>query len=180
MSWCEYVLYGFKRHYIDASLAAPLKEMLRVQARELHYEIKEKEEEATRVYFEPGGYGMYAMNQPRMTLELGEKKLEIDCAKATELLFDLLASQKKDLPNGTRIFRCHSRLSCLCLTAEERESLIAQLRLNIDSANERADAFKERSEAAWQADKSKYEAKHGEGSWPIVRSEDLPRKELPN
>lgn len=174
MPWYSYILFGFERHYIDASLAEPLREKLRATAKELEYEnISEQGEEVEQVYFEPGGHGSYAMNQPRMTFELGEKKLEIDCAKAAELLFDLLATWGEELPNGVQYFRCHSRLFCLCLTAEDKESLISQLRLNLNSANQRGDEFMERSEAAWRGE-------DGKGSFPFLRWQDLPRDELVN
>lgn len=176
MSWfiCrDYSMY-YKRHTINITLKDQLIENL--ENRGNGFQIDMNNKEVAECYFEPGGYGMYAMNQPRTTFDLDDKKLIIDSAKIPELLSDMRTAKIREFSDGTEYVKFYSRFHCLVLTKMERESMLFQLVGQLSKATKEANAFFERSEEAWQAAKQKYEKEHGENSWPIIRARDLTKK----
>jgi hypothetical protein len=177
MPWfvCRDATFHYKVHTVNADLKGQLIKDL--EDRGDGFELSEDSEITEEQFFEPGGYGMYHLNQPRTNFELGDKELRIDCAKVPELLSTLRSAACRTFDDGTEYYKLYSRFHCLVLSKMERESLLFQLVGRLGKATQEADEFFDAAEERWQKAKAAYEEEHGEGSWPILRAQDLKDKD---
>lgn len=163
-----------KVHYIiEGPLVAEIEEILADK-----YGSKRSAEYSTiesQIRFEPGGYGMYYLNQPRKTLSIGDIPIEIDCAKGQELLLELNEAEVKQTNQGSSYIVLYSRFCCLVLTLEQRDLLLISLRHSLGEMDQQAAVFAQEAEHSWQKARQKYQEEHGK-QLPIVRKQDLTKK----
>jgi len=141
MAWFVYIdaKWNVKPHFVATQFKDSLdKYLVDKYDSEMSEELSRFEE---KVRFEPGGYGIYAMNQPRMLLNALGSPLEIDCSKLEHFFEILKAAKGKRFADGSEYFKLYSRMSCLVLSASQRETLLFQAWGKIDEAEELADNF---------------------------------------
>lgn len=173
MTWSEHhdTLLRTKAHSVDTALLELLKEDLATRyGAEFAPEYQRENEETS---FEPGGYGMYYLHQPKIVFTLGTKKLTIDKIKVDELLFELQAAKAKRFSDGTIYYKLYSRFHCLVLSCLDREQLLDQIAKQIETIREEANLWLEAREKIHQVSKLKYEAEQGKNSFPLIRAQDL-------
>lgn len=172
MSWIKMMDKHFhvKVHYCNRPLFPLMAEdLFERYGAEPSLELSEITDE---VYFEPGGYGMYSMNQPRMRFDVGGNTLELDSAKVFECLVELKNAEQQRFVDGTEYVTLFSRFSCLVLSIPERESLMFQLQGKLKEANAQADAFFDEAEAGWKAMTESYKQDTGK-DFPVLRYQDI-------
>lgn len=172
MPWFNYhdKTFHVKRHSIDDSLRPLLTEDLKAQ-----FEAELWEEESTtkqEIFFEPGGYGMYYTNQPRVVFTVGGKNLRIDVIKTEELLLDLQNAKKETFTDGTEYYKFFSRFHCLVLTVPEREELLFQLRGQLPALAAQGNAWLEEKDKEWEQMKTEFKEENGT-DFPLIRAKDL-------
>lgn len=170
MPWfkCTDRTFNFKVQYINEFLAQQLVRDMegRGQGFELDAEYSKLQDS---VHFELGGYGMYAMNQPRHTFDLGGNLLEVDDAQAHEWMLKLREAKVRTFDDGTEYIKLYSRFCCLILTTTEQKSLLSQLGDAFEAMNKASDDFLEEFNKAWYKD----------GEPPILRLQDIQKDKGP-
>jgi len=141
MSWFVFIdaKWIVKPHFVSMPLKEQLTEQLSAKYSSVPSDTLCREQDQVR--FEPGGYGIYAMAQPRMLLNAHGCPLEIDCAKMLDFFEALKEAKGKRFSDGTEYFKLYSRMSCLALSAGQRETLLFQASGRLAEAEERADDF---------------------------------------
>ena len=179
MTWFIYhdKKYAVKTHTIDYTLRHLLEQDLSDRYGAVMAEEACKEVEET--FFEPGGYGMYYLKQPRTIFTVGGKTLKLDVIKAEEMLFELQDAKRKSFSDGTEYYKLYSRFHCLVVSVAEREELLFQMRGQIDALRAQGDQWLDEREQEWQKNVLEHEKEHGKGSYPIVRVKDL-KRDKPN
>jgi len=182
MTWfrCVDRTFNFKPQFINKSYSSHLVEDM--ESRDKGFEISAKDSSfEEEIRFELGGYGMYAMNQPRMKFELGEHTLEIDCAQISDWIEKLKESKQRQFHDGTKYIKLYSRFVCLILTQEERESLLFQMAGKENIAQSLADSFFDELKTSFTKMKKEYKDEHGK-DFPLVSDPEngpsfLPKKD---
>ncbi len=177
MAWTVFFdkLWKVKGHIVGESLVDLLEADLRERFGAERDPEKCRMDE--QVYFEPGGYGMYHLKQPKMCFEVQGKQLELDCVKVFELLSELTLAKRRHFADGTGYYKLHSRFNCLVLSVAEREELLFVLRGKEAEATALAETFFEEAEHTWQKMKAEYEADGKQ--FPIIRLKDLEKDKPP-
>ena len=168
----------YKSHLIDTRFKEQLVEDLEGRGKGFKLD-EELSGENSGTYFEPGGYGMYALHQPQRIFTVRGKTLKLDSAKVPEALSELRSAKRHVFSDGTEYVKLYSRFWCLVLTLPEREELLFQLTGQLKETIAEADAFFEEHEKGWQQMRKKWKEEHGK-PFPILRLEDLKKKDDPN
>jgi len=122
MPWFIYcdAMWKVKTHLIDTKYVTALGSMLEKKyGSQLDLERSKEEDE---VFFEPGGFGGYYLNQPRQQFVVAEKRLLLDCGKVEELFEKLLRAKKEILSlkeSSLKIYKVYSRFKLLVLSSRE-------------------------------------------------------------
>lgn len=171
MTWfvCVDKTFSLKTHFANSYLSSRLIEALENREDETTFTLDEKNSRLEgKISYELGGYGMYALNQPRHTFDIGGNLLEIDDQQAQEWMTSLKDAKRRTFADGTEYIKLYSRFSCLVLTQEERESLLFQIKGKLPEMNAASDEFLEKFEESW----AKMTKDNG-GVPPIIRLKDL-------
>jgi len=136
-STCRDKSFYFKAHLVDEQLV----ELLVEDLQQRHPGFLPKLSRSQSAFFEPGGYGMYALKQPKLFFSLGEKELKLDAVKVAELALDLRLAKPRSFSDGTVYYKVHSRYCCLVLTEQDRGVLLTELDAKREEAEQQADIF---------------------------------------
>ena len=112
------------------------------------------------------------MKQPRRGFNLTPGKLIIDCAQAFEWMMSLKDAETRTFSNGQKYSVFYHRFLCLILSEEDKQSLLFQLRGQVDAMNAESDAFLDKAAKAWEKQKKDYKEKTGKDI-PILRLDDV-------
>ena len=160
MTWlrCVDKTLNFKVQIINNRLQAQLIENMLSRDKDFEFDI-EKSTLPDSVTFELGGYGIYATSQPRISFNLIDTVLTIDCGQISAWIEKLKKSKIRVFSDGTKYIKIHARFSCLILTQDERESLIFQMTGKEKEASLAADEFFGNLKKLWNTNKVKHKKK---------------------
>ena len=103
-----------------------------------------------QIFFEYGGSGSLVGAQPKMNFLLPTSTLRLDCIDVPKWIEELKTSVKRKFSDDTEYYKIYSRLACLILTPEERDTLLFQLSRQKDRANKESKEFFERLHAVYE------------------------------
>lgn len=150
MSWwnCIDSTCHFPRQIINVNYINQLVTYL--ESREEPFEVDfERSGYDEKVAFELGGFGAYIGTQPRMTIDIFDSQLTVDCADVPEWIRILKENLRRKFEDGTEYIIIPARMRCLILTLPERESLLFQLSGRLQEAREESQRFHDGLQAAY-------------------------------
>jgi len=121
-----------------------------MEARKETFELDaDRSDYSDSVHFELGGFGNYIGGQPRLTIDIFDSQLVLDCASVPEWLRKLKEYPHRKFADGTEYIKIHSKMRCLILTLPERETLLFQLAGKEKEAEEKTKKFYDGLQSAY-------------------------------
>jgi hypothetical protein len=181
MTWfrCVDKTFNFKPQFINKNFSSHLVEDM--ESRDQGFALSSKDSTfEEEIFFELGGYGMYATKQPKMNFSIHDTgTLRIDCGQISDWIEKIKLAKVREFHDGSKYIKLYSRFSVLVLNEQEKESLMFQMVGKEEVAQAIADEFFDGLTKSWNEMKSAYKDENDK-DFPLVSDPEKGPSFLPD